>query len=62
MNVKPGDKLRMYETRTGRHVDVFVVDVHLNGKVVVEADRTQGPIRQWITGAGFLSPRETTKC
>lgn len=56
MDVKPGDKARMYETRSGRQVDVFVVEVQLNGKVVVEADRSQGPVRQWITGAGYLSP------
>ena len=64
MNVKVGDKVKMTNLAasvTDVIVDVVVLEVHQNGKVVVEAMHGPSPRRRWITNPGFLSPRKSGK-
>lgn len=57
MNPVAGDEVRMADLRNGEVIDVVVIE--WNGdKVVVEDAHGPKPRRRWLTGAGFLSPRE----
>ena len=50
-----GEEMLMTDLRRGVQIDVVVLDVRDDGKVLVETKH--GPERRWLVGASFLAPR-----